>query len=160
MLTRDKLVQNGMIIPVSAHMVNNLKEYDRALEAYSSPLMSRIKYEMKDDQTMVVTNPSEVESYFRYPDLTEQVIYLARTIKGTITEDIYREMVFLMKYDEVKAAIQGIVDMPDRNIDMMIKFLHQNKGELAARKRKYFEELTDDEIARIQSNFKEIFATT
>jgi hypothetical protein len=50
--------------------------------------------------------------------------------------------------------------MPDRNIDMMIKFLHQNKGELAARKRKYFEELTDDEIAGIQSNFKEIFATT
>jgi hypothetical protein len=108
-------------------------------------------------QTMVVTNPNEVESYFRYPDLTEQVIYLARTIKGTITEDIYLEMDFLMKYDEVKAAIQGIVDMPDRNIDMMIKFLHQNKGELAARKRKYFEELTDDEIARIQSNFKEIF---
>jgi hypothetical protein len=109
---------------------------------------------------MVVTNPNEVESYFRYPDLTEQVIYLARTIKGTITEDIYREMDFLMKYDEVKAAIQGIVDMPDRNIDMMIKFLHQNKGELAARKRKYFEELTDDEIAGIQSNLKEIFATT
>jgi hypothetical protein len=157
MLTRDKLVQNGMIIPVSAHMLNNLKEYDRALEAYSSPLMSRIKYEMKDDQTMVVTNSNEVESYFRYPDLTEQVIYLARTIKGTITEDIYLEMDFLMKYDEVKAAIQGVVDMPDRNIDMMIKFLHQNKGELAARKRKYFEELTDDEIVRIQSNFKEIF---
>jgi hypothetical protein len=111
-------------------------------------------------QTMVVTNPNEVESYFRYPDLTEQVIYLARTIKGNITEDNYLEMDFLMKYDEVKAAIQGIVDMPDRNIDMMIKFLHQNKGELAARKRKYFEELTDDEIARIQSNFKEIFATT
>lgn len=157
MLTRDKLVQKGMIIPVSAHMVNNLKEYDSALEAYSSPLMSRIKYEMKDDNTMVVTNPNEVESYFRYPDLTEQVIYLAKTIKGTITEDIFLEMDFLVKYDEVKAALQQIVDMPDRNIDMMIKFLHQNKGELAARKRKYFSELTEDEIDDMQSAFKEIF---
>jgi hypothetical protein len=32
---------------------------------------------------------------------------------------------------------------------MMIKFLHQNKGELAARKRKYFEELTDDEYREV-----------
>lgn len=156
-LTRDKLVQKGMIIPVSAHMVNHIKEYDSALEAYSSPLMSRIKYEMRDDHSMVVTNPTEVEGYFRYPDLTEQVIYLAKTIKGTITEDIYWEMEFLVKYDEVKAAIQEIVDMPDRNIDMMIKFLHQNRGELAARKRKHFAELTDPEISQMEIAFKEIF---
>lgn len=156
-LTRDKLVQKGMIIPVSAHMVNHIKEYDAALEAYSSPLMSKIKYEMKEDSSMAVLNPAEVEAYFRYPDLTEQAIYLARTIKGTITEDIYWEMEFLVKYDEVKAAIQEIVDMPDRNIDMMIKFLHQNKGELAARKRKHFAELTDDEISRMEITFKDIF---
>jgi hypothetical protein len=156
-LTRDKLVQKGMIIPVSAHMVNHIKDYDTALETYSTPLMSKIKYELKDDNSMVVSNPAQVEAYFRYPDLTEQVIYLAKTIKGTITEDIYWEMDFLLKYDEVKGAIQEIVDMPDRNIDMMIKFLHQNKGDLAIRKRKHFAELTDDEISRMESVFKEIF---
>ncbi|MFI5196111.1 MAG: cell filamentation protein Fic, partial [Chitinophagales bacterium] len=75
----------------------------------------------------------------------------------TITEDIYWEMDFLLKYDEVKKAIQDIVDMPDRNIDIMIKFLHQNKGELAARKRKHFVELNDGEIFRMEAAFKEIF---
>ncbi len=156
-LTRDKLVQKGMIIPVSAHMVNHIKEYDAALEAYSTPLMSRIKYELKDASGMVVTNPAQVEAYFRYPDLTEQTIYLANTIKGTITEDIYWEMDFLVKYDEVKKAIQDVVDMPDRNTDMMIRFLHQNKGELATRKRKHFAELTDDEISQMEAAFKEVF---
>jgi Fic family protein len=156
-LTRDKLVQKGMIIPVSAHMVDHIKDYDSALEAYSLPLMSRIKYEMKNDNTMVVTNAREVEGYFRYPDLTGQVIYLAKTIRSTITEDIYQEMDFLVKYEEVKTAIQEIVDMPGRNIDMMIKFLHQNRGELAARKRQHFSELTDDEIAKMETAFKEIF---
>lgn len=156
-LTRDKLVPTGLIIPVSAHMVDHMKEYDDILEAYSQPLMLRVKYEMKNDNTMVVTNASEIEGYFRYPDLTDQVIYLARTVKSTITEDIYQEMEFLVKYEEVKAAIQQIVDMPSRNIDLMIKYLHQNRGELAARKRKFFPELTDDEIAKMQMAFKEIF---
>lgn len=157
MLTRDQLVQPGMIIPVSAHMVNHINEYDKALEAYSSPLMMRINYEMKEDNSLVVTNPSAVENYFRYPDLTEQVIYLANTIKGTITEDIYLEMEFLLKYEEVKSAIQAIVDMPDRNIDRLIKYLYQNKGKLAARKRKQFEELTETEISLMETVFKEIF---
>lgn len=156
-LTRGKLVQKGMIIPVSAHMVNHIKEYDTALEAYSSPLMSKIKYEMKEDNSMSVLNPADVEGYFRYPDLTEQAIYLAKTIKGTITEDIYWEMDFLVKYDDAKSAIQEIVDMPDRHIDMMIKFLYQNRGELATRKRKHFTELTDDEIGKMENAFKEIF---
>ena len=156
-LTRDKLVQKRMIIPVSAHMVNHIQEYDRALEAYSQPLMSRIKYAMSEDNSMVVLNAAEVEGYFRFPDFTEQTIYLAETIKSTITEDIYDELEFLLKYDDAKTAIREIVDMPDRNIDMMIKFLHQNKGKLAVRKRNYFGELTDDEIRRMEIAFGDSF---
>ncbi len=156
-LTRDKVVPLGMIIPVSAHMVNHIKEYDTALETFSAPLMGRIKYEMGKDQSLSVSNAQEVESYFRYPDLTTQSIYLANTIKGTIEEDIQWEMEFLVKYDEVKSAIQEIVDMPDKDTDLMIKFLHQNKGVLATRKRKNFEKLTDPEIAKMESAFKEIF---
>jgi Fic family protein len=36
LLSRDYFLPTGMIIPVSAHMVNNLKLYEEALEAYSS----------------------------------------------------------------------------------------------------------------------------
>ena len=42
-------------------------------------------------------------------------------------------------------------------MDTLIKFLHQNKGELAARKRKYFSELTYEEISKMETVFKEIF---
>lgn len=156
-LTRDKLVNKGIIIPVSAHMVNHIKDYDTALEAFSVPLMQKVKYELMRDSSLIVTNDSEIESYFRYPDLTEQTIYLAKTIKGTIIEDIYQEMDFLVKYDEVKSAIQEIVDMPDRNIDLMIRFLHQNKGMLALRKRKQFAELSDIEIEQMENVFREVF---
>ena len=106
---------------------------------------------------MIVKNPEEVEGYFRYPDLTIQSSYLSETIRDTIAEDIYWEMEFLLKYDEVKHGIQEIVDMPDKDIDLMIKFLHQNRGILSLRKRKNFEKLSPGEISQMESLFKEIF---
>jgi hypothetical protein len=142
-------------------MVNHIKEYDKILEAYSGPLMKRIRYELNEaDHILVVTNPDEVAAYFRYPDLTEQSVYLAKTIKSTIKEDIFWEIEFLVKYDEAKKTIQDIVDMPDRDINRLIKLLHQNRGTLAARKRKLFEKLTDDEISKMETSFKEIFNIT
>lgn len=157
MLTRGKVVSKGMIIPVSAHMVNHIKEYDTALENFSKPLLERVRYELDDAHEMTVTNSHEVESYFRYPDLTAQSVYLGRTVKGTIEEDIYREMEFLVKYDEAKTAIKNVVDMPDKDIDLFIKFIHQNRGKFPARRRKQFDKLTDDEINKMENAFQEIF---
>lgn len=133
-LIRNNAVEKGMIIPVSAHMVNHLKEYDQILENYSKPLMKRVKFEVNENQSITVKNPDEIEGYFRYPDLTDQSIYLANIIRDTIQEDIFQEMDFLMKYDETKSAVQRIVDMPDRNIDQLIRLIHHNHGRLSKRK--------------------------
>jgi hypothetical protein len=146
-----------MIIPVSAHMLNHIKEYDQILEKYSKPLMKQIAFKVNADQSITVTNPDVVEGYYRYPDLTEQSTYLARIIRETIEEDVYNEMDFLMKYDEIKSAIQKIVDIPDRQMDRLIKYIHNNHGRLSKRKRDKFEKLTDAEIGEIETAFREIF---
>lgn len=90
MLTRDGLAEQGLIIPVSAHMVNNMKDYDAALESYSKPLMQRIKFQQDEKGELTISNPQEVTVYFRYPDLTAQSAYLAKTIQATI-QQVYRE---------------------------------------------------------------------
>ncbi len=156
-LVRTQVVDKGMIIPVSAHMVNHIKEYDQILEKYSKPLMKRVKYDVLENQSIIVKNPDEVEGYYRYPDLTEQTIYLANIIKDTIEQDIFQEMDFLMKYDEVKSAIQKIVDIPDRYIDQLIRLIHHNQGRLSKRKRDRFEKLTDLEIQQIEKAFQDVF---
>ena len=61
---------------------------------------------MDPELKMTLNNAAELEGYFRYPDLTIQTVYLGRTIKGSIKEDMYKEMELLMNYDEVKAAIE------------------------------------------------------
>ena len=156
-LVHDGLVPDGVIIPVSAHMLNNIKDYDTILEKYSKPLMQRIRYNKDADGHMKVTNPDEVEGYFRYPELTEQCIYLMETIHATLQEDMPEELIFLQRYDEAKKELQRIVDMPDRDINLMLVFLHQNKGVLPKRRRESFPKLTDEEIHQMQKAYGRIY---
>ncbi|HLZ15837.1 MAG TPA: hypothetical protein VKQ08_02310 [Cyclobacteriaceae bacterium] len=115
--------------------------------------MKKVRFDVNENQLITVKNPEEMEGYYRYPDLTEQ----SNIIKDTIAEDIFQEMDFLMRYDEAKSAIQKIVDMPDRNIDQLIKLIHNNHGRLSKRKRDKFEKLTDPEIQKIEKAFQDIF---
>lgn len=156
-LVHDQVVPQGLIIPVSAHMLNHMKEYDNALERYSKPLMQRIKYEKADDGEIKVTNLPDVEGYFRYPDLTEQCVYLIEVIHATVTEDMPHELMFIQRYDEAKKELQYIADMPDKLISMMLNFLHQNKGIFPKRRREYFSKLTDAEINRMQVAYRKVF---
>jgi Fic family protein len=156
-LVHDGIVPSGLIIPVSAHMLNHIKDYDTILEKYSKPLMQRIRYDKKDNGEITVTNSDEVEGYFRYPDLTGHCIYLIQTIHATLEEDMPDELIFLQRYDEAKKELQRIVDMPDKDIDLMIIFLHQNKGIFPKRRREQFAKLTDEEILKMQTAFQNTF---
>jgi Fic/DOC family len=156
-LAHDELVPQGMIIPVSAHMLNHMRDYDATLEKYSKPLMQRVRYQREEDTTITVTNLPQIEGYYRYPDLTEQCVYLMETIHATLAEDMPEELLFIQRYDEAKRELQNIVDMPDRDINMMLTFLHQNKGVFPKRRRERFAKLTDEEITRMQSAYQTVF---
>mgnify|MGYP006121852655 FL=1 len=106
---------------------------------------------------MTVNNASEIEALYRFPDLTNHTVFLARAIQSTVTKDIPEELLFLQCYDELKGDIQNIVDMPDNKVDRMILFLHQNKGILANRKRKHYKELSDNEIEQMEQAYSHVF---
>lgn len=156
-LVHDGVVPEGVIIPVSAHMLNNIKAYDQILETYSKPLMQRIKYSMSEEGEVTVTNADDVQGYYRYPDLTSQATYLAETIHATLKDDMPDELLFLLRYDEAKNGIQNIVDMPDRDINMMLIFLHQNKGIFPKRRREQFSKLSDEEIESMQNAYRKVY---
>jgi len=157
-LSRDNFLPTGMIIPVSAHMINNLKLYDEALEAYSKPIMQIIKYTKDKKQKLIVSNPSEVEGYYRFPDLTAQTEYLCTVIKTAISQDLPNELNFMQNYDEAKELMKQRVDIPDKLIDSFIRFTHQNNGIFPKRRRNTFRMLKDDEIEALQSIFQDVFS--
>ena len=92
--------------------------------------------------------------------MTCQAEALFQFIERTIDTELVEELSFLAKYDETKKAIQEIVDMPDRQIDLLIRFCLQNKGRLSASKRgSHFDFLSDDEIAQVEKAIQSAYGS-
>lgn len=158
MLIRDGFVGKDVIIPVSAHMVNNIQAYDAVLEAYSKPLMKRIQFTKDDKDELVIINPEEIKAYFLYPDLTPQTAFLAQAIQGTIRHDLSEELLFLDRYDEFKKELLELIDMPDKRANNIIVYIHQNKGTFPNRRKKYFPEITEEEFQEIERIYQSVFS--
>jgi len=83
--------------------------------------------------------------------MTTEVECLFAFVDQTIETELVEELAFLANYDRTKHAMQEIIDMPDREIDLFIRFCLQNNGKLSQRKREVkFARLTDEEIRRLE----------
>ena len=148
------VIPKGLMFPVSAAMLKNPALYDHSLEAFSSPLMRLIEYDLDDLGQMTV--PGETGRLYRYIDMTAQAEALYDFVNLTIEHELVEELDFLANYDKTKQAIQEIVDMPDRLIDLFIQLCLQNGGRISTRKREsHFEFLTDDELADMENAVQE-----
>ena len=157
-LARCGFTPQGLMFPVSAAMLKNPADYDASLEAFSRPLMPLVKHSLDDEGRMTVHNETAV--WYRYIDMTPQAEALFTFIEKTIDTELADELAFLANYDRTKAAIQAIVDMPDRQIDLFIRFCLQNHGKLSATKRSsHFDFLTDDEVARMEQAVREAYGS-
>jgi Fic family protein len=158
-LARREFTPKGIMFPVSAAMLNNAAEYDASLEAYSRPILELVEYTLDKEGRMTVTN--DVAVWFRYVDLTAQTEALYRFIEHTIESELVDELAFLADYDKTKGLLQEIVDMPDRKIDLFIRFCLQNNSRLSARKREsHFGFLSAEEISRMESAVQAAYGRT
>lgn len=158
-LARRGFTPEGVMFPISASMLKNSADYDASLEAFSRPLMPLVEYTLDEDGRMTVHNETAV--WYRYIDMTPQAEALFRFIEQTIDTELAGELAFIANYDKTKKAVQQIVDMPDRRIDLFIRFCLQNNGRLSARKRaSYFDFLSDEEISRMEQAVQSAYGNT
>ncbi len=155
-LSRRGFTPAGIMFPVSAVMLKKMEEYDASLEAFSRPLMRLVEYSLDDQGRMTVQN--ETADLYRYVDLTAQAEALFEFIRETIEVELVEELRFLVSYDDTKRAIQGVVDMPDRLIDLFIRCCLQNRGKLSVRKREeFFPMLSDEEVAKMENAIQKAY---
>jgi len=148
-LARRGFAPPGVIFPVSAVMLKQPAAYDASLEAFSRPLLEMVEYTLDDEGRMTVHNDSGV--WYRYPDMTMQVESLFDFVERTIDTELVDELMFLANYDQTKRSVQDIVDMPDRDIDLFMRFCLQNNGKVSQRKREsHFRKLTDAEVDQLE----------
>jgi len=160
-LIHDALISSGftpegMIFPVSAVMLRRIKEYDAALEAYSAPCMKHLRYAL--DEWGAMTVEGETSGFYRYPDLTSQTEALASFIRETAETEFSAELEYLALFDEAREAVRSILDMPDRKLELFVRLCIQGKGRLSTAKRELFPELSDIELASLESAVFSIMA--
>jgi hypothetical protein len=81
-------------------------------------------------------------------------------VQKTIEEDLPAEARFLQCYDDFRGQVEVFLDMPERLIDLLFRFLNQNNGRLSQRARtQEFSELTDEEAQRIEAIYSQSFET-
>lgn len=144
-LRRDGVVKDPMILPVSSLISSDSAErraYDRILDTVSRPLMGALAgaYEFAPTQTIY---PDGIPSNFvfkgddiawpvwRYLDLTRHVVYLSDVLARTIRDDMREESRYIHRHAQARAAIKGIVEMPDMQIDRIIRSVETNQGKLS-----------------------------
>lgn len=145
----------GIILPVSAVILNRPRDYDQALESVSKPLMELVDYTLDERQRMTVTN--ETVDLYRYLDCTEVTRITIEFVRETIETELPAELRFLVSHDEVRRRMRGVVELPDRIADLFVTLVRQNGGTLSAKKRKLseFGPLTDGEMQAMEEIVRE-----
>lgn len=155
-LAKMKFTQQGVIFPVSASILDHIDDYRTVLEDYSHHLLELIEWEITPDHNVHVL--SDTQDYYRYFDATKQAEFLFDCVLDTTQRIIPEEVSYILKYDEFKRIIDNRLEMPDKLVDTMVRFLEQNNGTLSNRARiKEFAKLKDKEVDLIEKWFSEIF---
>lgn len=144
-LRRDGAVDEPVILPVSSLIAGNpadRRAYDQVLDRFSRPLMHSLAglYSFAAMPTLYpdgirsnfsFTGNEQAQPAWRAPDLTEHVAYLAKMLERTIREDMREESRYLRNHARARLAIKEIIEMPDMQIDRVIRSAESNQGKLS-----------------------------
>lgn len=146
----------GVVFPVSAAILEQIEEYRRVLESYSQRLLPLVQWEATPEFNVRVLN--DTGDFYRFFDATPHAEFLFACVRKTIEDDLPTEADFLRRHDHFRNRVAMVVDMPERTLDLLFRFLHQNGGRLSQRARSFeFEELSDAETKRIEGIYREEF---
>lgn len=172
-LIRDHAVPEGVILPVSATITSSIDfraSYDRTLDVFSKRLMRRyagsyrfaelITYEDGTLSNFVFTDYDDARFAWRYPDLTEQVLYTARVVEHTVRTEMADEARVLVIFQRAQERLKEVIEMPDQDASRIIRSLKENGWQVSGKLKKAFPQLDDAEkaqriVAAVRSAFDE-----
>jgi len=157
-LAEKRFVSKGLVFPVSAVILDRIDEYKQTLEHYSKPRLDLIEWRPTDKNNVEVLN--KTIDLYRYFDATKQAEFFFECVEETVNKTLPEEVDYLTKYDLLNDFIKNYIDMPDKLVDLLIRFLNQNGGKLSSRARnKEFTQLTKAEVQAIENKYHEIFSS-
>ena len=145
------------MFPISSAILERIDECRDVLESCSERLLPLVDWKPTESFNVEVQN--DTTDFYRFFDATPHAEFLYACVQQTIEEDLPYETEFLRRYDQFRASVEAMFDMPERTMDLLFRFLNQNEGKLSARaRRKEFAALSDTETARVEAIYRDLFA--
>ena len=155
-LAEKGFVSKGLVFPVSAVILQRIDDYRQTLDHYSKPRLELIDWRPTEKNNVEVLN--DTADLYRYFDATQQAEFFFECVEETVNKTLPEEVYYLTKYDLLNDFIKNYIDMPDKLVDLLIRFLGQNNGKLSKRARDMeFNQLADAEIQAIEQKYDDIF---
>lgn len=150
------IVPDGLTLPISKSIWQDIDGYHEVLSAYDRPRMPLIDWKPTANGNVEVTN--DTADLYRFFDATDQMRYLERCTERALKHDIPNEIVEMGRRDRLIAAARDIVrDLPERDVEKFAAMTLQNGGVLSKGKRKKeFSALTDDEVRQLEEAVREV----
>ncbi|WP_372525736.1 Fic family protein [Piscinibacter sp.] len=172
-LQRDKAIPAGVILPISA-TITGVREfghgYDRKLEVFSRPFLRRydtahrfgemLTYEDGVRSNLVFDAYEDANYAWRYPDLTEHVIYTAQLVAHTIRHEMADEARVLVRFQLAQQRIKDVLEMPDPDAVRMIRSIKESGWRVSGKLVNEYPVLDDKALAlrvveAVQSAFED-----
>lgn len=173
-LIRDKALPDGVILPVSATITSSIDfraGYDRTLEVFSRPFMRRyatayrfgelVTYEDGTLSNFIFDEYEDARFAWRYPDLTEHVLYTANVVKHTIRTEMADEARVLVIFQRAQEQLKEVLEMPDQDANRIIRSIKENGWKVSGKLKKGYPQLDDDGVAeRVVEAVRSAFGET
>ena len=141
----------GVVLPLSARMLSSLETYSRLLKAYSQPRTALLDYVLDDDsQTIFIRSPQPRWLYASF-DATALCEFILTCIEQCVEQDLAQEVKYLQAYDSAVARLEAWLDLPQSKLSLLIRLVAQGNGEISQRKKKLFEELPAELLAKAEA---------
>ncbi|WP_312466821.1 Fic family protein [Stutzerimonas nitrititolerans] len=155
-LIRDKAVPDGVILPISATITSSIDfraRYDRTLEVFSRPFMQRyatsyrfgelVVYEDGTPSNLAFDDYDDAQFAWRYPDLTEHVLYTAQVVAHTVRTEMADEARVLVIFQRAQERLKEVLEMPDQDASRIIRSLKENGWQVSGKLKKAYPQLND-----------------
>lgn len=129
--------EHEFIIPISAAILKDEKEYDRVLETISRPVMAMLDWELDGENQNKLIVHNDIDYMYRFPDYTEHVKFVYRMMDKAISAELKEEIILLIVFDGIKDAINQRTDVPNHTLDIITSILINGGGRVSQAKNKF-----------------------
>lgn len=152
--------KDDLIIPVSAAILQNMKQYDNVLETISDPILDNCDFDLSLDGEIIIHN--DIHYFYRFPDFTPHVDFLYQMMSAAITKDLLPEIIHIYIHDTVKSMINDAFDIPNQVLGILTNILMMNDGIIGKKKKKgnlFKDHLTADELDEIETEATKVISS-